>query len=181
MCGFAECIDRLSIAIGKAVAWCVLAMVLVQFAVVLLRYVFGLGSIWMQESVLYLHGATFMLAAAYVLAVDAHVRVDIFHREAGPRARALVDLLGALLFLLPMCVVILVVSSPYVARAWSVLEGSRETSGIQGVYLLKTLILVFTVLMALQGVALVLRAMAALRGDPVALERFADPARKARR
>ncbi len=181
MGGFAERIDRVSIAIGKTVAWCVLAMVLIQFAVVLLRYVFGLGSIWMQESVIYLHGASFMLAAAYALAVDAHVRVDILRREAGPRTRALVDLLGALLFLLPLCVVILVVSSPYVARAWSVLEGSRETSGIQGVFLLKTAIPVFAVLMALQGVALVLRAIAALHGDPQALERFADPGRKARR
>ncbi|WP_248304523.1 TRAP transporter small permease subunit [Breoghania sp. L-A4] len=132
MRGLAECIDRLSIAVGRTVAWCVLGMVLVQFAVVLLRYVFGLGSICMQESVLYLHGATLMLAGAYALAVDAHVRVDIFHREAGARVRALVDVLGALIFLLPMCAVILVVSVPYVARSWSVLEGSRETSGIQG-------------------------------------------------
>lgn len=172
MLGLAARIDRLSIAIGKAVAWFILAMVLIQFTVVLMRYVFGLGSIWMQEAILYLHGFAFMLAAAYTLAVNAHVRVDIFYRDAQARTKALVDLIGAVAFLLPMCAVIFYVSWPYVARSWSIFEGSRETSGIQGVFALKTAILVFAVLMALQGLALILRAVAAVRGDRIALESF---------
>lgn len=168
-------IDRLSIAIGKAVAWFTLAMVLIQFAIVLMRYVFGIGSIWMQETILYLHGLIFMLAAAYALAVNAHVRVDIFYREAQPRTKALVDLAGATLFLLPMCAVILVIAWPYVAQSWRIFEGSRETSGIQGVFLLKSAILAFAGLMALQGLALILRAVSALRGDAAALASF-EPA-----
>lgn len=171
----ADLIDRLTIAIGKTVAWFTLAIVLIQFAVVLLRYVFGLGSIWLQESILYLHAFTFMLAAAYTLAVNAHVRVDIFYREADVRVKALVDLLGAALFLLPMCAVILDVSWPYVVRSWSILEGSRETSGIQGVFLLKSAILAFAVLMGLQAVALIMRAVAALTGDTAALASFSNP------
>ncbi len=165
-------IDRLSIAIGKTVAWCTLAMVLIQFTIVMMRYVFGIGSIWMQETILYLHAVIFMLAAAYALAVNAHVRVDIFYRDAEPRTKALVDLLGAALFLLPMCAVILFISWPYVAQSWRILEGSRETSGIQGIFLLKSVILGFAVLMALQGLALILRALSALRGNAVALESF---------
>ncbi|WP_321501398.1 TRAP transporter small permease subunit [Breoghania sp.] len=165
-------IDRISISIGRAVAWALPLMVVIQVAVVLMRYVFGLGSIWMQESIVYLHAATFMLAGAYTLSVDAHVRVDIFYREARPRVRALVDTLGAAFFLVPMCLVILDYAWPYVARSWSILEGSRETSGIQAVFLLKTLILVFAGLMALQAVAIVLRGLCALAGQPTALLRF---------
>lgn len=165
-------IDRFNCAIGRAIAWAMPAMVVIQVAVVLMRYVFGLGSIWMQESIVYLHGATFLLAGAYTLAVDAHVRVDILYREARPRVRALVDTLGALFFLLPMCAVIFRMSLPYVERSWSILEGSRETSGIQGIFLLKTLILVFAALMALQGVAIALRGLCALAGNSRALERF---------
>lgn len=172
MLALSVAIDRFTSAVGRAIAWAMPLMVLIQVAVVLMRYVFGLGSIWMQESIVYLHGTIFLLAAGYTLAVDAHVRVDIFYREAAPRIRALVDTVGAAAFLLPMCGVILWVSQPYVARSWSILEGSRETSGIQGVFLLKSLILVFAGLLALQGVAIILRGLAALAGDEAALARF---------
>ncbi|WP_321344726.1 TRAP transporter small permease subunit [Breoghania sp.] len=165
-------IDRVNSTVGRAIAWAMPLMVIIQVAVVLMRYVFGLGSIWMQESIVYLHAATFMLAGAYTLSVDAHVRVDIFYREARPRVRALVDTVGAAFFLVPMCFVILDYAWPYVVRSWSILEGSRETSGIQGVFLLKTLILVFAALMALQAVAIVLRGLCALTGQPAALFRF---------
>lgn len=175
MRAIADRLDRLSVATGQAVKWLVLAMVLIQFAIVLARYVFGIGSIWMQESVLYLHGFSFMLAAAYALAVDAHVRVDILYRDAAARTRARVDLIGALVFVLPLCGVVLVTAAPYVAQSVAILEGSREASGIPGVYLLKGAILAFAGLMALQGAALALRAAAALAGDRTALKAFARP------
>src|SRR5690349_5708846 len=97
----ADAIDALIAAIGRAVAWLALAIVLVQFAVVLLRYAFGIGSIWLSESVIYGHGIMFMLAAAWTLQVGGHVRVDIFYADASPRTKALVDLLGSLLLVLP--------------------------------------------------------------------------------
>src|SRR5262249_47768590 len=95
----ADSIDRLIAAVGRAVMWLALAVVLLQFAVVVLRYAFGLGSIWLSESVLYAHAALFMLAAAWTLQANGHVRVDVFYADASPRAKALVDLLGALLLL----------------------------------------------------------------------------------
>lgn len=159
----AERIDRLNSGVGRAVSWLALAMVVVQFAVVLARHVFGLSSILAQETVLYMHGALFMLAAAWTLAANAHVRVDIFYREAAPRRRALVDLIGAVLLLLPVCAAIAWAAWPYVAQAWAVREGSRETSGLPGVYLLKTVILVFAAQMALQAAAMALRSLAVLR------------------
>jgi TRAP-type mannitol/chloroaromatic compound transport system permease small subunit len=162
----ADAIDRLNAAIGRAAAWSCLFVVLVQFAVVLLRYVLGIGSIWLQESILYAHATLFMLAAAWTLQVGGHVRVDIFYADAAPRTRAVVDLVGALLFLLPFAIVLGVLSVPYVARSWAIFERSRETSGLPFVYLLKTLIPLFAALFALQGVAQAIRAMLALASPP---------------
>src|SRR6478735_5974160 len=96
---FADRVDRLNAVIGRAVAWLALAVVLLQFVLVVARYLFGLGSIWLTETVIYAHAALFMLAATWTLRAGGHVRVDIFYSEASPRARAIVDLFGALLLL----------------------------------------------------------------------------------
>src|SRR5215475_13878658 len=97
----AAVIDRANTAVGRAASWCALAIVLIGFAVVLLRYVLGIGSIWLQESILYAHAALFLLAAAWTLQVGGHVRVDVFYADASPRVKAWIDLIGALLLLLP--------------------------------------------------------------------------------
>jgi TRAP-type mannitol/chloroaromatic compound transport system permease small subunit len=161
----ADCIDRLNAAIGRTVAWLCLLVVLVQFTVVVMRYAFGLGSIWLTETIIYGHATLFMLAAAWTLREGGHVRVDIFYADAGPRRRALIDLCGALFLLLPFMLVLLYFALPYVARSWAILETSRETSGLPWVYLLKTLIPAFAVLMALQGVAQAIRALDVLHAS----------------
>jgi TRAP-type mannitol/chloroaromatic compound transport system permease small subunit len=158
-------IDRLIAAIGRAVAWLALAIVLVQFTVVVLRYAFGIGSIWLSESVIYGHATMFMLAAAWTLQAGGHVRVDIFYADASPRTKAMVDLLGTLLLLLPFVAVVLWFALPYVARSWVLLERSRETSGLPFVYLLKTVIPLFAVLLGLQGISQAIRAARVLRSD----------------
>jgi TRAP-type mannitol/chloroaromatic compound transport system permease small subunit len=161
---FADRIDRLNAAIGRIAAWACVLVVATQFSVVVLRYVFGIGSIWLSESVIYAHSALFMLAAAWTLREGGHVRVDVFYADFSPRSRALVDFCGALLLLLPFMLVLGWFSLPYVARSWSILETSRETSGIPAVFLLKTLIPLFALLMALQGVSQAIRAWCVLRG-----------------
>jgi len=90
----ADSIDRLTTAIGRGVSWLALAIVLGQFTLVVTRYVFGFGSIWLTETVMYAHAALFMLAAAWTLRIGGHVRVDVFYAEASPRTRAKVDLAG---------------------------------------------------------------------------------------
>ena len=164
----AEGIDRLTGAVGRAAMWCLLAAVLLQFLVVVARYAMGLGSLWLSESIIYAHAALFMLAAAWTLRESGHVRVDVFYADAPPRRQALVDLLGALILLLPFALALLWLSLPYVARSWAILERSRETSGIPAVFLLKTLIPAFALLLALQGVAQAIRAVAVLRARPAA-------------
>ncbi|MFN4355265.1 TRAP transporter small permease subunit [Parvibaculum sp.] len=157
-------IDALNEGVGRTVSWLALFMVLVQFIVVLQRYVFGIGSIFMQESIVYMHGTLFMLVAGYTLLHNSHVRVDVFYRTMKPQAKAWVDLLGTIFLLWPVCYLIFSVSLPYVEASWAVREGSRETSGIQGVYLLKSVILGFVVLLALQGLSTIIHAMRILSG-----------------
>ena len=159
----ADRIDAVTGTIGRAVMWCTLLVVLLQFVVVVMRYVLGIGSIWLTESIIYAHAALFMLAAAWTLRENGHVRVDIFYADAPPRRKALVDLFGAMLLLIPFAVVLAWLSLPYVARSWTILERSRETSGLPVVFLLKTLIPLFAGLMALQGVAQAIRAADVLR------------------
>ncbi len=163
--GLADRIDRLNAAIGRSVAWLCLFVVVAQFSVVVLRYGFGLGSIWLTESIIYGHAALFMLAAAWTLREGGHVRVDVFYADASPRRKALVDLCGALLLLLPFMLVLAWFSLPYISRSWSILETSRETSGIPAVFLLKTLIPLFAVMMALQGVSQAIRAACGLAAE----------------
>jgi TRAP-type mannitol/chloroaromatic compound transport system permease small subunit len=162
MTALADQIDRLTRAVGRAAAWLCLVVVGLQFALVCARYLFGFGSIWLTEAVIYAHAALFLLAAAWTLQAGGHVRVDVFYAAASPRTKARIDLLGALLLLLPFTVVILWLALPYAARSWAVLERSQETSGLPLVFVLKTLIPLFALLLALQGVAQAIRAYAAL-------------------
>jgi TRAP-type mannitol/chloroaromatic compound transport system permease small subunit len=156
-------IDRINAAIGRTVAWAALALVAVQFAAVVLRYVFGIGWIWVEESIVYLHASVFMAGAAYTLLQDGHVRVDIFYRDADEISRARVDLFGTIFLLWPVSGLILLKGWPYVAASWAILEGSPETSGIPAVFVLKSLILVFAATMMLQGASMAASAAITLR------------------
>lgn len=151
---------------GRAVAWLTALMVLITFTVVVLRYGFNLGSIAMQESVIYLHTLNFMLGAAYTLKHDAHVRVDIFYQKMGPRGQAWVDLLGTLLLLLPVCGFIFWSSWDYVADAWTVHEASGEAGGLPFVYLLKSILLLMPSLLIVQGMVIILTSVLILQGKP---------------
>lgn len=142
---------------GRILAWLTLLMMLTLCLVVALRYGFEIGSVALQEAVTYLHGCIFMLGAAYTLKRDGHVRVDIFYRRFSPRAKAWVNSLGGILFLLPLCVYIFIVSWDFVAQSWWIREVSSEPGGIPAVFLLKTLIPLTAVNLGLQAIALVLQ------------------------
>lgn len=162
---FIAAVDALSDYIGRAVSWLTLFMVLAAVGTALLRYVFSVGFVWMQESYLWMHGALMMLGASYALRHDAHVRVDVFYGRMSPRRRAMVDIAGVLLFLLPMVGLVFWVSLPYVIESWHKRESSFQAGGLPGVYLMKTLIPVFCVLLALQGLSMLARACKALKGS----------------
>jgi TRAP-type mannitol/chloroaromatic compound transport system permease small subunit len=148
---------------GRAVSWLTLLMVIVTFIVVVLRYMFDIGWIALQESVTYLHALVFLAGASWAMQQEAHVRVDIFYSRYSDRTRAWVDLLGSLLLLLPVMVFIVLISWRYVADSWSVLEGSREAGGLPAVFLLKSLIIVMAVMLSLQAVVQIARSVQRIR------------------
>lgn len=157
-------IDGLNETIGRMVSWLTLAMVLITFSVVVLRYVFSVGWVWMQESYVWLHGVVFMVGAGYTLLHNGHVRVDIFYRSGSGRYRAVIDLIGSIFLLSPMIVIVLLGSWDYVIKSWVGLEESREAGGLPGLFLLKTVLWVFCVLVALQAVSLMGRSWLVLNG-----------------
>ena len=150
---------------GRAVSWLTLAMVVLTFAIVFLRYGLNQGWIWLQESVTYIHAMVFMIAAAWAFQTDEHVRVDIFYRDRSPRYKAWVNLLGTLIFLLPFSLFLLVIGWDYVAASWAVMETSREAGGLPLVYLLKSLILVLPVLLLIQSYSTARACISTLRTE----------------
>lgn len=158
---------RKSIAMcGKAVAWLTVLMVLLTFAIVILRYGFNLGWIWVQESLTYLHVMVFTIAAAWTLQQDGHVRVDIFYASMTEPRRALVDLLGSVLFLVPFCIFVWVISWSYVGNSWKILETSGEAGGLPWIFILKSLILVMPALLLGQAFLNMMDAWKTLRKKP---------------
>ena len=156
-------LDAVNHAVGATVRWLALFMVLLQFTVVVLRYTFGISYIFLNESVLYMHAALFMLGAGYTLLVDGHVRVDIFYSRLAPRGRAVIDLAGALGFLLPSMLMLAWFTWPSVRNSWAVLEGPISVGGIPASFLLKSLIPAFCILLIVQGIACGLRDLLCLK------------------
>lgn len=163
---FVNLVDSINEQVGRGIAWMTLLMVLITFAVVILRYVYAVGWVWLQESYVWLHGIVFMFGAGYTLLHNGHVRVDIFYRPNDVRYKAWIDLLGSLLLILPLIVVVFLVSFDYVAASWMRLEESREAGGLPGLFLLKSVILVFCILTGLQGLSLAGRSLLVLAGHP---------------
>ena len=154
---FVRVVDALNDWVGRMVSWVCIAMVLTTLAVVVMRYVFNYGQVFIQESYVWMHGIVFMVGAGYALLHDAHVRVDVIYRPASIRYKAWVDLFGVMLLLLPILVILAQVATPYVWDSWDRLEVSREAGGLPGLFLLKSVILVFCVLVLLQGLSLAAR------------------------
>jgi TRAP-type mannitol/chloroaromatic compound transport system permease small subunit len=159
-------LDRVSSVMGRFTAWLTLVMVVVTFVIVIMRYVFDAGLIWLQESVIWMHAAVFMIGAAYTLLHEDHVRVDIFYRDMSNVHRAWVNLIGVLIFLFPLCGYLAYASFDFAAVSWSIRESSREPGGLPYplIPILKSIVVLMPVAVALQGVSLILRSIAKLRG-----------------
>ncbi len=154
---FVNVCDQFTHFLGKLIAWFTLLIVFLTFSIVVLRYGFNLGWIAMQESVLYFHGTVFMLGAAYTLKHDGHVRVDIFYQKFSVKQKALVNLIGSVCLLLPVCGFIFFISIDYVLLSWQIMESSKEPGGLPLVYLNKSLIFALVATLTLQGLAEIAR------------------------
>ena len=153
-------IDRLLDHVGKLCGVLLLALVALQFVIVLGRYVFAINYLWMQELAIYVHAAIFLLATPWALLKNRHVRIDVVSEHLNNRVNSVIEILGHGLLLFPLMATILYFSVPYILQSWTILEGSAEVSGLPGLFLLKSLIALFALLMMAAGWA---RIMVALR------------------
>ena len=154
--------DKINEFVGKNISWFIILMVIVQLAIVMSRYIYGIGFLKLQELLIYLHGSLFTLAAGYTLLKDEHVRVDLIYREASQKYKSLINIFGSLIFLIPFCLLTFSTSLPYVRRSWKILEGSPETSGLNAVFILKTVLIIFPILLLLQSFSIIIRSSASL-------------------
>jgi len=154
---FVRRVDAINDWIGRATAWLTLGCVLTCFAVVVLRYAFGIGFPWLQELYVWQHAAVFMAGAGYTMLHRGHVNVDVLYGRMSPRSKAWVDILGTLVFLFPWLAVVAVTAAPFVISSWGIREASSTAGGMPAVYLLKSLLWLFCLVLFLQGLALVAR------------------------
>lgn len=150
-------IDKINANLGKLVAYGTLLMALLMFAVVVLRYGFNLGWIAMQESITYLHAAVFLLGSAYTFQQNGHVRVDVFYRRFSEKRKLLVDLIGGVLFMLPISLYLCFHLWFFVVESWQVFEGSPEPGGLPFVYLLKSLLFLFSLTLLMQAISEIIK------------------------
>tara|TARA_B110000444_G_scaffold254131_1_gene286114 strand:+ start:788 stop:1246 length:459 start_codon:yes stop_codon:yes gene_type:complete len=151
--------------VGKVCSWFVVLMVLITFTVVVMRYGLNMGSVMLQDVVLYLHGGLFLLGSAFALKRGSHVRVDIFYRDFSEKRKALVDLIGNIVFLQPVCWTILLFSWGYVEFSWRIMEVSPEPDGLPFVYLQKSLLVVLAIFLALQSLSEIIKSVLTLKND----------------
>ena len=168
-------IDALNERVGHLVYWLVLAAVVVSAGNALMRYTFDMSSNAWLELQWYLFSAVFLLAAGYTLLHNEHVRIDVVYSHLTPRARAWIDLLGGLLFLLPMAIIIMVLSWPMVVESIGRNEYSSDAGGLLR-WPAKLLIPIGFLLLVLQGVSEIIKRIAFLLGRiPDPLEKHHDP------
>lgn len=167
---FAAFVDGLNEKIGRSLSVLVWQVALVCAIVVVLRYAFHVSFTWMQELYVWIHAVVFLAASSYAMLLNAHVRVDILYSKWSLRTRAIVEIIGALIFTLPWMVVLAWLAWPFVVDSWSIWEGSSQPNGMPGVFLLRTMLLVFCALMALQCLAIMARGLLVLAGDRTAAQ-----------
>ena len=153
---FIKIINSINRYIGEIISWFTLLMVLITVLVVVLRYGFNIGFIWMQESVRFMYAAVFLLCGGYTLLKDKHVRVDVIYLNLSTKNKAIIDLLGSIFLLLPVCFVIFYYSWSYVINSWEQMEGSIEERGLHLVFLMKTFIWAFAILVSLQSISIII-------------------------
>jgi TRAP-type mannitol/chloroaromatic compound transport system permease small subunit len=177
---YIRAVSGLNRLVGEVLSWLALAMVLICFTVVVQRYVFHYSVLALQDLYVWMNGAMFTGVAGFALLRDDHVRVDIFYRPWSIRRKAIADLIGVAIFLIPFVWVVIAFGLPYVQRSWRLWEGSANIGGMPGLFVLKTFILLFAALVGLQGLAMAARSILVLAGreselpEPLRYRRHAD-------
>lgn len=162
---FVKTVERMIEILGHGVAYLGLFMALITVVIVILRYGFDVGSIALQESVLYMHGTLFMIGLAYAMQSDGHVRVDIIYSRLSASRQRWINVLGHLLFLIPLAIIMIVYSWDYVVASWRVQESSPDVGGMPGIFLLKSLIPLSACLIILQALCQLTKLLVDMRQE----------------
>lgn len=162
---FIRAVDGLNGFVGAIAAVLTIFMVLNVFVVVALRYGFSMGRIWMQELYVWTHAFVFLAASGYTFREDGHVRIDLIYGKRSPRTKAIINLIGSIIFALPFLVFLTKWSWPIVARSFANMERSSEAGGLPGLFVLKGAILLFCITMGLQVLALMARCLLTIFTD----------------
>lgn len=150
-------IDAISEWTGKATSWLCVALVLVLAYDILMRYAFGSATVWAYETAVMLGATIYVMGWAYIQQRREHIRIDVFFARLSPKTRLVIDLLGNLLFLLPLLAVMIDTSIFYMLRAWRIHERLAETFWYPPAGPFKTMLVVGLSLFALQSLVQVIR------------------------
>jgi TRAP-type mannitol/chloroaromatic compound transport system permease small subunit len=168
-------LDAFTAGVGRVIAYLGVATVLICFTTVYLRYALGIGFVWLQESYIWTHAAAIMFGSSYAMLQGGFVRVDMFYNRMGARAKAWVDLLGTIAFLGPFLVMMGVSGWTFFLASWRMSERSAYESGLPAIYLLKGTMLMFVILVGLQGLAIICRSALTLLGRPLSARPAGPP------
>lgn len=156
-------IDKFIERVGKAVSWLNVLLIGLICMDVLFRYFFSFSKNWIIELEWHMFAMIFLLGSAYALQKEKHVRVDVFYQRFSEKTKAIVNLIGTLIFLIPWCYLVITTSYKFFINSWYIREGSPQPGGLPARYVIKGMIVVGFVLLALQGVSLIVKYLKELK------------------
>lgn len=152
-----QSIERLNVWVGERVMWLTTALVILIFLDVIMRYLFSATNAWVTELEWHMFALIFLLCAGYALKGDHHVRVDVFYSKMTARGKAVVDLFGTLIFLIPWCLMVIYTSFIYAENSFAFREMSPDPGGLPARYIIKFAITAGFILLLLQAVAMAMK------------------------
>ncbi len=155
-------LDNFTENVGKITSWFAVFMVLIISLDVIIRYLFEFTFIWIIELEIYLFGFLFLLGSGYALKHEKHVRVDVFYSRFSEKKKAIIDLFGSVLYLLPWCFIVINGSFKYAYSSFKISEGSPQPGGLPALYILKFAITLGFILLLIQGVSQILKSITIL-------------------
>ena len=136
--------------IGRISSLLVLFLILLVSVSVILRYIFSIGFIWIQDLYIWIHAIFILLGISYTLKMDNHVRIDLLYRNFNKKKRNLINLIGLIIFAIPLTYILLVNGLDYFTRSYNLNEGSKESGGLPNIYILKFFIFFLGILLLVE-------------------------------
>lgn len=167
-------LDLLNLRFGEICCWLIVFLMMGVFLSVIMRYLFSLDVIWLQELMIYIHALFFISVAGYTLQFNGHVRVDIFYQRFSQRIQSLIDILGTCLLLIPVYLLLLNDAWFYFYDSFIIFEGSGMTGGLPTLYIFKSFLLILPIVLIVQGVSQILKSILIFQGKKNSLKQLEE-------